>query len=72
MLADLGQRGHAFNHAIVHMARVRGHEANALQPVDLAEVAHQLGQVWLSRQVQPIGFNGLAQQRQFFRALGDQ
>ncbi len=72
MLAYFGQRGHAFDHTVVHVARVRGHEADALQPVDLAELRHQFGQVRLAGQIQPVSLDGLAQQRQFFRTFGDQ
>ena len=72
MFTDPGQVCHALNHAVGHVAWIRGHEANAFQPFNLAQLAHQVSEVRLFRQVQPIGLNGLTQKRQFFGSLGDQ
>src|ERR1051326_336316 len=49
VFANLWQVCHALNHTIGHMARIRGHETNTLQSIDLAKLAHQVGQVGLAR-----------------------
>src|SRR5579859_3939840 len=51
MLAHFREVGHTLNHAIGHMTGIRCHKADALQAIDLAQVGHQVGQVWLLREI---------------------
>src|SRR5258705_2078245 len=70
MLADLGQPCHLADHLIGHVARIRGHEADAHQPGDLAEPLHQVGEVTVAGQIQPVGLEGLAEPRELGGAGG--
>src|SRR5712691_2015948 len=47
VLADLRQCCHALNHAVGHVARIRGHEANTFQPADFTKTTHQVSKVGL-------------------------
>src|SRR5579885_2170908 len=72
MFADFWQLSHALDHAIGHVLRVRSHKAYALQPFNDAEMGHQIGEVWLIGQIEPVRLNGLSEQRDFFGPFGDQ
>ena len=40
VFANFRQVCHALNHTVGHVARIRGHETNTFQSIDLAKLAH--------------------------------
>ncbi len=64
--------GHRGDHVVGEVARVRRGEADALQAVDLAGRAQQLGERLTVAQVGAVGVDVLAEQRDLDDALADQ